>query len=204
MIVDAARSDPGGLSIITLGPLTNLALAVLTALDIVPLISWVAMMSGTGHGPGNVTRAAEFNVWCDPEAADVVFRSGLPLEMVRWDISRVYATISEAESAELRPQGPICEFCTHIQRVLLEFCREVTGLPGYDLPDPIAMAIAMDPTIAADVRDPFVKVETSGARTMGETVVDHLGVGKQPGNVKVVVAASRERFVEMLTTAMMP
>jgi purine nucleosidase len=204
VIVDLARKYPGELTIVTLGPLTNLALAVLAAPDIVPLVSRVVMMGGTGQGPGNVTPAAEFNIWCDPEAADVVFRSDLPLEMVGWDISRVYATISEAESAEFRRLGPIGEFCTDIQKVLLEFCRQVTHLPGYDLPDPIAMAVAIDPTIGTDVRELFVTVETTGTRTLGETVVDHLGVCQQPGNVKVVLAASRERFVEMLTAAMTP
>ena len=204
VIVDAARSYPHELTVVTLGPLTNLALALLAAPDIVPLISRVVMMGGTGQGPGNVTPAAEFNIWCDPDAADVVFRSGLSLEMVGWDISRVYATISEVESAQLRRLGPIGEFCTDIQRVLIEFCREVTQLSGYDLPDPIAMSIAIDPTIATDVRTLFVTVETKGTRTVGETVVDHLGVCKQPGNVKVVLAASRERFVEMLTAAMTP
>jgi purine nucleosidase len=204
VIIDTARNHPGDLTIVTLGPLTNLALAVLAAPDIVPLVSRVVMMGGTGQGPGNVTPAAEFNIWCDPEAADVVFRSGLPLEMVGWDISRTYATISEAESAEFRQLGPIGEFCTDIQKVLLEFCRDVTHLAGYDLPDPIAMAIAIDPTVGTDVRDLFVTVETTGIRTVGETVVDHLGVCGQTGNVKVVLAASRERFVEMLTAAMTP
>jgi purine nucleosidase len=202
VLVDAVRQYPNELTVVTLGPLTNLALAVLTAPDIVPLIPRVVMMGGVGQGPGNVTPAAEFNIWVDPEAADIVFASGLPLEMVGWDVSRLYATIDADESAQLRARGPLGEFCTDIQAVLLKFCRETTHLSGYDLPDPIAMAVALADDIATEVVDRYVRVETAGERTRGETVVDHLGVLGEPDNVRVVLAASHDDFLRMLATAM--
>ena len=86
-IIECARSTPG-LLIVTLGPLTNLALALRKAPDIIPLVSRCVVMGGAACTHGNVTPAAEYNIWCDPEAAKIVFRSGLPVEMVGWEFSR--------------------------------------------------------------------------------------------------------------------
>ncbi len=200
-IIRLARKHAGDLTVVTLGPLTNLALAVRTAPDIVERIARVVVMGGTGQGPGNVTPVAEFNIWVDPEAADIVFTSGLPVEMVGWDISYTYATISAEESDAIAAAGPLGEFCTGIQKVLLEFCANVTHLQGYDLPDPITMAVALEPGLATKVVDRYVRVETGAGLCRGQTVVDHLGVTGQPSNTKVVLESSHERFLELLLAA---
>jgi len=200
-IIELARAHPGEITLVTLGPLTNLALALRKAPDIAGLFARVVMMAGTGDHTGNVTPTAEFNVYVDPEAADIVFTSGLPLEMVGWDVSRNDATITPADSVRLAAAGPLGEFCTRIQRQLVEFCREVTHIDGFDLPDPVTMAVAIDPSIALRGIDAYVRVETAGTQTLGMTVVDHLGVTQKPPNTRVVLAADRERFVDMLLTA---
>ncbi|MCC2307795.1 nucleoside hydrolase [Cellulomonas chengniuliangii] len=200
-IIELARAHPGEITLVTLGPLTNLALALRKAPDIAGLFARVVMMAGTGDHTGNVTPTAEFNVYVDPEAADIVFTSGLPLEMVGWDVSRNDATITPADSVRLAATGPLGEFCTRIQRQLVEFCREVTHIDGFDLPDPVTMAVAIDPSIALRGIDAYVRVETAGTQTLGMTVVDHLGVTQKPPNTRVVLAADRERFVDMLLTA---
>lgn len=201
VIIDLVRRHPGEITLVTLGPLTNLALALRKAPDIASLLDRVVMMAGTGDHSGNVRPAAEFNVYVDPDAADIVLTSGLPLEMVGWDVSRNDATVTLEENAALAELGPLGEFCAKIQRQLIEFCREVTQIEGYDLPDPVTMAYAIDPSIATRTLDAYVRVETTGTHTLGMTVVDHLGVlGKEP-NTKVVLAADRERFHAMLTAA---
>src|SRR5262249_55985893 len=94
--------------------------------------------------------------------------------------------------------GPVGEFCVAIQRRLIEFCATVTHLAGYDLPDPIAMAIALDPSVATEVARFHVDVEVAGGLTRGQTVVGRLGVGRREPTVDRVLEASREAFERVL------
>jgi purine nucleosidase len=202
VLVERINASPGELTLVTLGPLTNVALALLRDPSIAGKVGHCVMMGGTGRGPGNVTPLAEYNVWADPEAAKVVFESGMPLTMVGWDISHEYAVFGPEDSKRLREVGtPLAEFCVDIQRVLDAWARENTRLAGFDLPDPIAMAVALDPSVATGTRRLFVAVETGGTWGRGQTVVDHLGVTGREPNVEVVTEASRGRFLEILHAA---
>ena len=201
VLVELAHRYPGELTLVTLGPLTNIALALRKDPAIARLYQRVVVMGGTGDHSGNITPTAEFNIYVDPEAAAEVFASGMPLEMVGWDVSRDHAVLRPADLDELRATGPLGAFCTDIQAQLLKFCRDVTHIDGVDLPDPITVAYAIDPTIATSTRRAFVAVETTGAHTRGMTVVDALGLtGKEP-NTLVVDGADHDRFVGMLHAA---
>ena len=102
-------------------------------------------MGGVGKGRGNITPVSEFNIWVDPEAAKMVFDSGMKMKMVGWDISRNHACIDPELCAEIKAIGtPLAEFSMDIQNTVKHFSTDVTKLPGFDLPDPIAMAIAID------------------------------------------------------------
>jgi purine nucleosidase len=101
----------------------------------------------------------------------------------------------------VRATGRLGGFCMDIQATLLQFCRDVTDIDGIDLPDPVTVAYAIDPSIATATRRAFVTVETDGTHTRGMTVVDALGLlGKEP-NTLVVDAADHDRFVAMLHAA---
>lgn len=202
VLVEKIEASPGELTLVTIGPLTNVALALLKDPSIAGKVKDCVMMGGTGQGPGNVTPVAEYNILADPEAAKIVFESGMPLTMVGWDISCGYAVFAPEDSARLRGIGtPLAEFCVDIQRVLDEWARENTHLAGFDLPDPMAMAVALDPSVATETRRLFVAVETGGTWSRGQTVVDHLGVTGLEPNVEVVMEASRERFLNLLHAA---
>jgi purine nucleosidase len=186
---------------VTLGPLTNVARALELAPDIASKLRALVMMGGTSDAVGNVSPVAEYNIWADPESAARVFTSGAPITMVGWDVSRKYAVFAPEDAAELRGLGPLGEFAVDIQRTLVEFALAHTKLAGFDLPDPIAMAVALDREVATDVRRVHVAVERRGELTRGQTVVDHdsrFGAA----NADVVFAASRERFLALLHDAL--
>lgn len=198
-IIETIHRFAGELILVTLGPLTNIAAALLQDPAIAGKVKECIIMGGTGQGYGNVTPVAEYNIWADPEAARIVFHSGLPIKMVGWDISRAYAVFDPEESRRLRSlDTPLAHFCVDIQTVLDKFAREENYLPGFDLPDPITMAIALNPAVATRSRRFFVTVETQSDLCRGQTVVDHLGVTKNKPNVEVVLEASRECFLQLL------
>jgi purine nucleosidase len=197
VLVETIRERPGELTLVTLGPLTNVAAAFERAPEIARQLHSLVVMGGTSDAVGNVTPVAEFNVWADAESAALVFAAGAPLTMVGWDVSRNFAVIDPDDAAELRALGPLGEFSVDIQRTLVEFALRETGLAGFDLPDPIAMAIALEPDIALHVEHVHVAVERQGELTRGQTVVDRRA-RFGTANVDVVLAASRERFLSLL------
>ncbi len=203
VIVETVRAhDPGEITLVTLGPLTNVATALERDPSLAARLGGIVVMGGTGDAVGNMSAVAEFNVWVDPEAAARVFACGARITMVGWDISRKHATFGAGDAAALRALGPLGAFAVDIQATLEEFAATETGIEGFDLPDPIAVAVALDPAVATDVRFLNVVVETAGEFTTGQTVVDHLGIAKRPPNVHVVLEASRERFVRVLHDAL--
>jgi purine nucleosidase len=197
VLIEAIRAAPGELTLVTLGPLTNIAAAFERAPEIARQLHALVMMGGTADAVGNVTPVAEFNIWADIESAALVFESGAPITMVGWDISRRFAVIDPGDAEALRALGPLGEFSVDIQRTLVEFALQETGLAGFDLPDPIATAIALEPAIAVDVEHVHVAVERRGELTRGQTVIDHRARFAE-ANVDVVFAASRERFMQLL------
>src|SRR5262249_36545039 len=165
VIVERVGEEPGQLTLLTLGPLTNVAAAFERAPDLPSSLRGLVVMGGTSDGVGNVTPFAEYNVWADIRAASAVFGSGAPLTMVGWDVSRKRAVISPAHAAGLRMPGPLGEFAVDIQRTLVEFCRTRTKLDGFDLPDPITTAVAIDPTLATEARRARVAVDPETGQT---------------------------------------
>jgi purine nucleosidase len=197
-----ANRYAGELELITLGPLTNIALALLTQPGIAGKIKQCYAMGGTSDGYGNIGVMGEYNIWADPEAAKIVFESAMPMTMIGWDISRKYAVFNYADEDRIRAVGtPLARFCMDIQAVESAFCRATTQLDGFDLPDPIAMAVALDDAIALRSETHAMTVELGDGPARGHTVIDHLGVLKLPRSVRVVYEADRERFLQLLLDA---
>lgn len=201
VIIDTIRRFVGEITLVTLGPLTNVAVALLRDPSTASKVEKCVIMGGIGFGHGNVVPAAEYNVWVDPEAAKIVFESDLPIVMVGWDVSQRFATFNDEEAEKIRSVSPLGQFCVDIQRCLREFGMNELKLVGFDLPDPIAMAVALDPKVATVTKRLHVAVETRSELTRGATVVDHLGITGQEPNAEVVLEASRERFLRVLYDA---
>ncbi len=171
------------LTLVTLGPLTNIALALSKAPGIVKQIERCIVMGGNPCCEGNVTPAAEFNIYVDPEAAQIVFSSGLKIEMVGWQLCRGDANVKEEEIAMIRKmETPLARFAMDCNRSAIAANKAQTGEIGLALPDPVAMAVALDASIATSVSQHRVEIETGSELTRGQTVVDKLDVGGDERN----------------------
>lgn len=201
-IIETFRSAKGEIDLVTLGPLTNIALALSIEPEFAKWVRRCVIMGGTGVLPGNVTIASEFNVWADPESARIVFDSELPLEMVGWDVSVADAVISDELAVEFGALSDLGKFAMSIQRQVREFCRTETKLDGFDLPDPIAMSVAIDSSMSSFEVQRHVRVHLGDGDTRGQTVIDHLDVLGRSQNCRVVLRVDRERFIAMIRNAL--
>jgi len=184
-MIAAIEANPG-LVLVTLGPLTNLAQALARNPEIAANVSRCVVMGGNPCCEGNVTPAAEYNLWVDPEAARIVMRSGLSIELIGWHLCRFDAALNPSDiefvlSLNTDRARFAIECNSHAQRAYLE----QTGEHGISLPDPVAMAIALDPSIGSSWSEHYVDVETQSELTRGATVVDCLNVAANERNRSV-------------------
>ncbi len=191
----------GEITLVTLGPLSNVATALLRDPSMAGDVARCVIMGGIGFGYGNIVPAAEYNIWVDPDAAKIVFESGMPIEMVGWDVSHKFATFTAEEADELRDVSDLAAFCVDIQKALRAFGISYLKQDGFDLPDPIAMAVALEPDVATVTQHLRVDIETQSDLTRGATVVDHLRVSGRAPNADIILEASRERFLQVLYRA---
>jgi len=181
-LIQTVLANPG-IEIVTLGPLTNLALAIGKEPRIIKAIGRCIVMGGAPCCEGNVTPAAEFNIWVDPEAAKMVFRAGLAIEMVGWHLCRGTAALNTQDIERILALGtPLAEFVVRCNSVAAEAYRLQTGEVGISLPDPISMAIALRPELCTSSSMHYVDVETASDLTRGMSVVDRLNVAGDERN----------------------
>lgn len=181
-ILQTIESHPG-LEMVTLGPLTNIALALQKKPSIAGKVSRCVIMGGAPCCEGNVTPAAEYNVWCDPEAARIVASSGLPIELVGWHLCRGEAALNRSDIQQVLSMAtPVAKFAIECNSRAQEAYFEQTGEHGIALPDPVAMAVALDPSIVTSQSEHFLDIETGSELTRGMTVVDRLNVAGDERN----------------------
>ena len=163
-IIDALKSEPGEITIVAVGPLTNLALALAAEPDIVSLVKEVVVMGGAfgGHDHrGNVTPFAEANIHDDPHAADKVFAASWPVVIIGLDVTEE-SFFTKAYLDELRDDaGEVGQFIWDVSRFYLKFYSEKLGMQGCHVHDPSAIAYVIDPTLFT-LRDGPVRVVTDG------------------------------------------
>jgi purine nucleosidase len=181
-IIEAIEASPG-LVIVTLAPLTNLALALAKKPDIAAKVGRCVVMGGAPCCEGNVTPAAEYNIWVDPEAARVVMLSGLPIELIGWHLCRGDAAVREDDIARILGfNNAVARFAIECNSHAREAYKVQTGEEGISLPDPVAMCLALDPTVGTEWSSHYVEIETQSELTRGMTVVDRLNVAADDRN----------------------
>ena len=162
------RKYPHEVTLITLGPLTNVATALKIDPELAPLIRGIVMMAGSLSG-GNITPAAEFNVYVDPEAARIVFQSGIPLTMIGLDVTRHTALTDEHVRVLQSGNNPVSDAAAKIARRAVDNNREHGYLIGPNMHDSLAVTAFLDPSILR-WKEYYVDIETTGELTAGETL----------------------------------
>jgi purine nucleosidase len=184
-IIESIEANPG-LVIVTLAPLTNIALALAKKPGIAAKVGRCVVMGGAPCCEGNVTPAAEYNIWVDPEAARIVLRSGLPIELIGWQLSRGDAVVNQADIARIQLlKTPLADFAIECNSHARTAYKVQTGEDGISLPDPVAMCIALDLTTGTEWSEHYVDVEIESELTRGMTVVDRLNVSIDARNQPV-------------------
>jgi purine nucleosidase len=191
------REAPGTVTLCTLGPLTNVATAFQKAPDIAERVQALVLMGGAYFEVGNITPAAEFNIYVDPEAADIVVKSGAPLTFMPLDVTHKVLTTQTRLDA-LRALGPVGEAVASWTDFFERFDKEKYGSPGAPLHDPTVIAYLLEPQMFSGRRI-NVEIETRSELTRGMTVADWWGVTDRPVNALFVGDVDADRFYALLT-----
>ncbi len=213
LIIEMVHAAPHEITLVPVGPLTNIALAVEKDPSIVPLVKEVILMGGSITG-GNVNAAAEANIYNDPEAAQIVFQAGWPLTMVGLDVGDKTLLTSKHLEQLAQSHGEINDFIYKVASYLVDLAAKFNS-PGTPMYDPLAVGVAIDSSLVT-APAMHVDVETRGEFTRGETVanrhgyVEHNvlrgdrytieGVEKVEPNAKVCTGVEAERFLQMFVS----
>jgi purine nucleosidase len=179
------KEESGTITLCALGPLTNIALALIREPKIAPRIKEIVLMGGGFFEGGNVTPTAEFNIYVDPHAADVVFKSGIPIVMMPLDVTHKALTTAKRTQAYRKLGTRVGTATAEMLEFFERFDEEKYGTDGGPLHDPCVIAYLLKPELFRG-RNCNVAVETASELTMGMTVIDWWGVTKRPSNAMVM------------------
>lgn len=213
-LVARIMAAPGEITLIAQAPLTNIALAYLREPRIAQALKHLWIMGGTDNGVGNVTPAAEYNFYVDPEAAKIVVNAGFNLSIATWTLTLQDGLWSTSRLAELEAlDTPKARFFTDVNRASLAFARETEGLDGSLHPDALTCAIALDETLILEAEDCVVDVETMGELTRGYLSVSHAilpdieladpALKRRPPNARVIKKIDRAGFYAAMKQALL-
>jgi len=200
LLIELLLASAGDIAIVATGPLTNVATAIRREPRIVPKIQRIVLMGGA-IGLGNWTPAAEFNIFVDPEAADVVFRCGRPITMIGLDVTHQALATPKVRARIRDLSSPVALLVEELLGFFAGTYRRVFGFTSPPLHDPCAVAYLMDPTIFR-VQPMHVDIELHGQYTLGRTVCDVHGITEQPANAEVGTALNAARFWDLLITTL--
>ena len=215
VIRSIVRKNPGEITIVAVGPLTNIATVLKTDPSIATLIKEIVVMGGSLSG-GNITPSAEFNFYVDPEAARIVFDAGVPITMVGLNVTEK-VLLREAEVRALEAaKNPVSQAAGKIMRATLERMRKGRDITVVAMHDPLTVAHLIDPTILT-LKEYYVQIETTGELTAGESIAysgaspvrrsPPMDTGKLPPEVpeesfspnsKVAVEVNAQKFFDLL------
>lgn len=197
-LIDLANANPGELSIIALGPLTNIAVATMLDPGLPNKIKELTIMGGAVSGKGNANVNSEFNVFFDPEAARIVFDRWPMVRVLDWEVT-VAAGIPRTEVDSLmKIDSPKAEFFRKITTNTLKFLKKEFKMDVLFVPDGLATAAAIEPSIIKRKEVRHLTVELTGKKSRGLTVVDWFGMGGETPNAEIVMEIDQRKFMNLM------
>jgi pyrimidine-specific ribonucleoside hydrolase len=199
LIRTVIERSPVPVTLVPTGPLTNIALLLRTYPRLIERIDQICLMGGS-VGEGNTTASAEFNIWADPEAAEIVFQAGRPVTMIGLDVTHQAIVTADDADRMARLSNRTGEVFAGLLEFFGRFHRTRYGWDGSPVHDAVAVAHLAVPGLV-ETEPCRVDVETTGALTRGRTVADWHGLTGRPANVQVGLRIDRPRFVDLLVEA---
>ena len=200
-LIEKIMSTPGEITLVCIGPLTNVALAIRQEPRIVENVKEVFIMGGAIRHEGNTTPLAEFNTYVDPHAAHIVFHSGMPITLTPLDVTYQCIFMKADLNRLLKINSPVTKFISDATRFYMEFHDEYQKTDGCVINDPMTLALTFMPEIC-DYQELYVDVDLSGGVSMGNTFADFYKMTKNPANMKVALGVKPRDFMEMFLERM--
>jgi purine nucleosidase len=197
-LVRLAAERPGEITVVATGPLTNIAMATIKDSSFSRNVKRLVVMGGSNNGRGNITPAAEFNIYVDPEAAKIVFDAGFHVTVVPWaPLTLRDAVFGRERLAAIERLGtPLSAFFLRVCRSTLAFDERV-GIPGTTHPDSLSVYVALRPDLVTSGAAYHVDVETTSVLTRGYTAMSWGVHGLKP-NATVVESVDGDRFYQLI------
>ncbi len=200
-LIERILAEPQEITLLIIGPMTNLALAIRKEPRIVQALKGLVIMGGAIRSGGNVTPLAEFNIHADPHAAHIVFHSGIPITLIPLDVT--YKCLLTTADVELlnRIDSPVARFVRDATATYMEFYKKYEGFDGCALHDPLTLATIIAPELLT-LEEHYVDVDISGGISMGKTFADFMKVSKKPANMKVALDVRGREFIKLFIERM--
>ncbi|MCQ4054054.1 MULTISPECIES: pyrimidine-specific ribonucleoside hydrolase RihA [Aeromonas] len=197
LMARSLRESAEPVTLVPTGPLTNIALLLAAHPELKSKIARIVLMGGAA-GAGNWTPAAEFNIYVDPEAADMVFKSGIPITMCGLDVTHEAQVMDEDIERVRAITNPVAQCVAGLLDFFMIYHRDPKwGFAGAPLHDPCTIAWLLNPALFHGV-ECRVDIETRGEHTVGMTVVDRYGLSGKPANALVLLGLDRAGFIDLL------
>jgi purine nucleosidase len=200
-LIEKILSNPGEMTLVALGPLTNVALAIRKEPRIVGALKELIIMGGAIRAEGNATALAEFNTYVDPHAAHIVYHAGIPTTLIPLDVTYQCVLTSEDVERLQKIDSPIPDFVKDTTDFYMEFHDSFQGIKGCVINDPLALALTFAPELC-DYQLLPVDVDISGGVSMGKTFADFYNYNKKPANMKVALGVRPRDFFELFLERM--
>ena len=200
-LIERIMSAPGEVTLVAIGPLTNVALAIRQEPRIVDALNELIIMGGAIRYEGNTTALAEFNTYADPHAAHIVYHAGIPTTLVPLDVTYQCVLTQGDVDRLLRLDSPLTRFIADATHFYMEFHDAYQGVQGCVINDPLALALTFAPELC-EYQELPVDVDISGGVSLGKTIGDFYNYNKKPANMKVALGVRPRDFIELFLERM--